>query len=300
MDQTPQSEFRPERLAESPGAPVRFELRPAEIPTPITFREGGRKFRVVHVFRVPTFEDWLEYELGLQRSAEIVGDATRLDRREAEAAETIWNRVVLRVEGYRLQPSAFRPGSALAVASARADNLAGDPPAAGALPGKAEGGNTDLLSAFPESWREKVDVLHKIAAVRLLAQVYVAEPDSAGADDGDYLFDPDCVEVHLVAARGGMECNGLAHVLRRPTAREQKEFSRVVSSALYVRGSRTEKSLLPSRLREFVKFYDSLIQEVRGYVAEGVPAGREDAVKFMDALHKQTAVSALFSFEDSA
>ncbi len=269
-----------------------FELRPNEIPTPISFREGGRKFRVLHVFRAPAFDDWLEYEQKLQRSVEIVGDATKFDRREAEAAEAVWERIIIRVGGYRLRPSAFRhPPSVEEAESSRQ---------------KAESSVMELMAAFPEEWREKVDVLHKIAAVRLLAQVYPEElpepePGEAGDEGLDaakqYCFDPDRVEVRLVAARGGAECDGLVHVLRRPTAREQKEFSRVASSALYVRGSRAEKSLLPSRLREFVRFYDSLIQEVRGYTAQGLSATRDDAVHHMDALHKQTAVSALFSFE---
>ena len=141
-----------------------------------------------------------------------------------------------------------------------------------------------------------MDVFHKAAAVRLLAQVYVAGPEQS---EEEYVFDSDRVEVHLVAGRGGQEYDDLVHVLRRLTARQQKEFSRVVSSALYVRGSRTEKSLLPSRLRELVQFYDDLVLEVRGYVCAGIPACREDAVKYMDALHKQTAVSALFSFDET-
>jgi hypothetical protein len=275
-----------------------------EIPTPISFREGGRKFRVLHVFRPPAFDDWLEYEQKLQRSVEIVGDATKFDRREAEAAEAVWERIILRVEGYLVTNSSSL-GAVLA--SGGAGIPAGAAGQAG-MPAPPSGAQqaAPLQAAFLDCWREKVDVLHKIAAVRLLAQVYPQEfpepePGEAGDDGLDaakqYCFDPDRVEVRLLAARGGVECDGLVHVLRRPTAREQKEFSRVASSALYVRGSRAEKSLLPSRLREFVRFYDSLIQEVRGYTAQGLPATRDDAVHHMDALHKQTAASALFSFE---
>ncbi len=259
-----------------------FDLRPAEIPTPLTFSEGGRKFRVTHIFRAPEFADWLEYEQKLQRSAEIVGGATRFDRREAEAAEALWDRIALRIERYKI------PNPQIAQITQNEEESA------------ASAKSVDLLLGFPDGWREKVDVFHKAASVRLLAQVYVAEPEAAEAAEAEYLFDPDRVEVRLVAGRGGQEYDGLVHILRRPTARQQKEFSRTVSSALYVRGSRTEKSLLPSRLREMVQFYDELILELRGYVVNGAPAAREDAVKWMDALHKQTAVSALFSFDESA
>jgi hypothetical protein len=134
-----------------------------------------------------------------------------------------------------------------------------------------------------------------MAAIQLLAQVFPAVTDETEA----YYFDPAEVEVHLIAARAGREYSGLLHSLRRPTVRQQKEFSRIVSTALYVRGSRTEKSLLPSRLREMVRFYDELVTAVRGYSVAGEIVSREDAVKWMDALHKQTAVAALFNFEDS-
>ncbi len=241
-----------------------FELRPAEIPTPIAFREGGRKFRVLHMFRPPQFGDWLEYETKLNRSVEIVGNNTRFDQQRAEAAEAIWDRIALRVEGYLV-------GATGPVAP------------------------TELPEAFPEGWREQIPVLHKMAAIQLLAQVFPADADETEV----YCFDPEQIEVHLIAARGGREYSGLVHTLKRPSVRRQKEFSRVVSTALYVRGSRTEKSLLPSRLREMARFYDELVTGVRGYSVNGQPATGDDAVKWMDALHKQTAVAALFNFEDS-
>ncbi|MBI2815455.1 MAG: hypothetical protein HYX72_00800 [Acidobacteria bacterium] len=243
-----------------------FDLKPAEIATPITFREGGRKFRVVHQFRPPQFADWLEYETKLNRSVEVVGAHTRFDQERAEAAEAIWDRIIVRVEGYCV--------------GSREQETAN---------------SKELRDAFPESWREQIPVLHKMAAIQLLAQVF----PTAGDETEVYHFDPAEVEVHLEAGRGGKEYTGLVHTLRRPTVRQQKEFSRVVSTALYVRGSRTEKSLLPSRLREMVRFYDELVTGVRGYSVSGQAATREDAVKWMDALHKQTAVAALFNFEDS-
>lgn len=260
-----------------PLAPA-FELRPAEIPTAITFREGGRKFRVQHIFRPPQFGDWLEYETKLNRSVEIVGAHTRFDQEQAEAAEAIWDRIIARVEGYlvgnRQDQSRDREG---------------------AVTGREGAVAVELPAAFPEGWRQQIPLLHKIAAVQLLAQVFPADADETEA----YCFDPERVEVHLVAARGGREYGGLVHTLQRPSVRRQKEFSRIVSSALYVRGSRTEKSLLPSRLREMTRLYDELVTAVRGYVVNGEPATREDAVKWMDALHKQTAISALFNFEDA-
>ena len=260
-----------------------FELRPAEIAAPITFHEGGRRFQVCHILRPPEFDDWVEYENRLNRSVEIVGNTTRFDRDRAEAAEAVWDRTIVRVEGYQVwAPSACRfPPS--------------EEPVEQGGPCKADGGR-DLQEAFPEGWREKVPLFHEMAAIELLAQVFVAEPEQV---EGPYYFDPQQIEVYLVAARGGQEYDGLVHMLRRPTARQQKEFSRVVSTAIYVRGSRTGKSLLPSRLRELARFYDELLLEVSGYALNGAPAAREDALRYMDALHKQTAVSALFAPEET-
>ena len=270
----PQPEIRNSQL---------FELRPEEIAAPIMFREGGRKFQVSHILRPPEFDDWMEYENRLNRSMEIVGNTTRFDRDRAEAAEAVWHRTIVRVEGYTV--SAHSP---------RLFPLTEEPAEQGS-PCKAAAG-VDLQQAFPEGWREKVPLFHKMATVELLAQVFVAEPEQV---EGFYYFDPQQMEVHLVAARGGQEYNGLVHMLRRPTARQQKEFSRIVSTAIYVRGSRTGKSLLPSRLRELARFYDDLLLDVSGYALRGAPLTREDALRYMDALHKQTAVSALFAPEES-
>ncbi len=285
-----------------------FDLNPSAISTPISFREGGRKFRVLHSFRPPQFADWMEYEMKLNRSVEIVGSQTRFDQERAEAAEAIWDRIILNVEGYLIQgtpnPSRDREGAVSSVTDPQGTEKRSVIPRSDSDEGSAFSSvpcslspvpSLELPDALPDSWRQRVPLLHKMAAIQLLAQVF---PSDAGETEL-YRFDPDRIEVHLISARGGREHSGLVHTLQRPTIRQQKEFSRVVSTAFYVRGSRTEKSLLPSRLREMVRFYDELVVAVRGYSLNGAPATREDAIKWMDALHKQTAISALFSFEDS-
>jgi hypothetical protein len=240
-----------------------FELTPSKIECPIVFREGGRKFSVVHTVRTPTFEDWSEYETRLNRAVEIEGGNTVFTRERAEAAEAVWDRVIISVHGYRVGEH-----------------------------------DEQLAEAFPSGWREKVPLFHKMAAIELLAQVFSAEPGGEEDDEAaGYRFDPDHITIHLAAGRDGVEHPDLVHVLKRPTARQQKDFSRVLSSAVYVRGSRTEKSLLPSRLREAVRFYDELIESVRGYAVSGAPPTREETVRAMDALHKQAAVQSLFATE---
>ena len=262
-----------------------FELKPPEIPIPIAFREGGRKFRVTHLFRPPQFADWLEYELKLNRSVETVGAQTRFDQQKADAAEALWDRIALRVEGYLVNSNpqiAQMP---------QMENATSD---SEFLESVQSAKSVDLPVAFPDDWQSKVPLLHKMAAVQLLAQVFPADTEETEA----YHFNPDQVEVSLIAARGGHTFPDLVHILRRPTVRQQKEFSRIVSTALYVRGSRTEKSLLPSRLREMTRFYDDLVVAVRGYSVHGKHATHDDAIHAMDALHKQTAIAALFNFEE--
>lgn len=276
-----------------------FDLKPAEIPTPITFREGGRKFRVTHVFRPPEFADWMEYEKTLNSSVELAGLYTRFDQARAEASEALWDRCILRVEGY-LIPQRTQGGSTAEGAERKVGNLLVKTEKSLASSASSA---VEIVSAFPDDWETKVPLTHKVAAVMLLAQVSVDESESIE----EYCFDPDVTEVRLIAARGGRESSGLVHTLRRPTVRQQKEFSRVVSTALYVRGSRTQKSLVPSRLREMCRLYDELIVEARGYcpgsaefgLSNSAALSREDAIRYMDALHKKVAVSALFSLEES-
>jgi hypothetical protein len=87
----------------------------------------------------------------------------------------------------------------------------------------------------------------------------------------------------------------LVHVFRSPTAADRVEYSRITSQALYVRNSQTLKTILPSRLPGLVALYDRLVDEVRGYVAAGIPVtDRAAIVKQMDCLHKKVAVQVLF------
>lgn len=234
-----------------------FELRPAEISETVRFRDAGRDVAVKHVFRFPKLADWWAFEQALQKSTEVVTEqaaqAVKFDRREADAAEALWDALILRTEGYRL-----RDGSET-------------PPAS-------------------------VPLLHKIAASRLLAQVFVDDPSAAEGDEPPpYVFDPVSVDVRLIAQRSGTIHEGLTHTLRRPTAAEQKEYSRKTSGALFVAGSRTQKSLIPARLKDLVAMYDRLVIAVVGYAIDGHPVTVDDAKEYMDALHKQAAIQELFA-----
>ena len=145
-------------------------------------------------------------------------------------------------------------------------------------------------------WRGKIPLSHKHGAVRGLAQVFTAEPP----DDAPYRFDPEEARVYLDAGRNGKISDGLLHILQRPSTRQQKEYSRLGGSALFVRGSRTAKTILPSRLRELIRLYDQLILSVEGYTVNGAEPSREQVIQHMDALHKQTVINELFEGSELA
>jgi len=237
-----------------------FELAPEEIAVRLRIKGAAGRHELLHVLRPPAFEDWREYERSLKSTVESVetnGEETlRFESSTLEAAAALYDRLFRRAEGY-------------------------------------QGPN-----GSPEIAAEKVPLHHKEAVVRGLSEVAPASGDEESSGEGETtLFDLDAetVEVRLEASRGGQRYRDLAHIFRAPSAAERIEYSRIVSQALYVRGSTTLKSLLPSRLPGLAALYDRLIQEVRGYVVAGQPpADRASVARHMDPLHKKVAVQALF------
>jgi len=245
-----------------------FELTPVEVRIPVPFQEAGRKFRVTHIFRPALLKDWLEYENRLHLQVEREGNAQRWYDDREEASEAIWNEIVIGVEGYLCSHR-------------RTDGAYGAP------------ATQEIMETFPDDWKERVPVDHKVAAISRLARVEPCQP----GEEQLYFFDSTRQTVYLEARRDGLVYSGLVHVLRRPALKEKKNFRRIQSSVLHVRGSRKEQSRFPSRLKEFTQFYDELILEVDGYTVSGRPATREDAVRWMDPQHKRAAVISLFAPE---
>lgn len=234
-----------------------FELSPAEIRCPIRFSEGGRRFKVEHVVKPPALADWLLYEQTMQMATEVVDGKFQVENRKEEAAAAIWERIVLTVKGYRVSPDKCTV--------------------------------VELPTSDPQGWKDKVPVQHKAAAIMLLAQVsLVEEPEDA--EEIDYVFDPECVVIRLNATRDGETYEDLAHTFGRPNAAQHVRFSRATSRALLVKGSRTQKSIVPTNLSEICKLYDELIRSTQGYSGNGN----------MDALHKKVAAIALFAPAEGA
>ena len=236
-----------------------FELAPEEIEVCLRLTRNGERYQLLHFLRPPGFEDWRDYERNLRGCIESVEsdgeEALRFDARSMEAAAALYDGIVRRTEGYRA----------------------------------GEAGNN-----VPA---EKIPLGHKEMVVRGLAAVAPAAdvPVDADLPPAAFSLDSDTVEVALEASRNGSKHQNLVHVFRPPSAADTIEFSRVTSQALYVRGSKALKSILPSRLPGLVALYDKLIGQVRGYAVAGNPLTDHAAiVKQMDPLHKKVAVQALF------
>lgn len=243
-----------------------FELAPEEIEVCLRLKAkrhmdvvSGGRHELLHYLRPPTFEDWREYERNLRSTVESVesdGEETlRFDSCAFEAAATLYDRLFRRAHGYQ------------------AGNASNGVPA------------------------ERIPLHHKELVTRALSEVAPASPEASG-DSWEaipFSLDAETVEVRLEATRAGAKHSNLLHVFRPPAASDRVEHSRIHAQALYVRGSQTLKSLLPSRLPGLVALYDKLILEARGYAVAGRPlADRAALVRHMDPLHKKVAVQLLF------
>lgn len=237
-----------------------FELAPEEIEVCLRLKGPGGRHQLLHYLRPPAFDDWREYERNLRSTVESVendGEETlRFDSCAVEAAAALYDRLFRRAHGYRVGES-----------------------------------NNGVAA-------DRIPLHHKELVVRGLSDVAPATPteDSAEALEAiPFSLDAEMVEARLEAARAGQKHRNLVHVFRPPSAAERVECSRIHSQALYLRGSQTLKSLLPSRLPGLVALYDKLILDARGYAIAGRPlADRAAIVRHMDPLHKKIAVQILF------
>ncbi|MFQ5927412.1 MAG: hypothetical protein ACE5MH_08265, partial [Terriglobia bacterium] len=143
-------------------------------------------------------------------------------------------------------------------------------------------------------WHELVPLAHKEAAIRALTLVAAQEPGS-GEPGAAFPLQAEQVVVVLEAVVAGRAYPRLVHTFRPPSAEDERGYRRLLAETLFVRGSRAPRTLIPTRLPRLVKFYDELILGVEGYTREGQPlASQEQAIQYMDAWHKRTAVQTLF------
>ena len=236
-----------------------YELAPEQIEVCLRVNGAAGRCELTHQLRPPAFEDWRAYERDLRSTVEVAEEepeALEFVSSTLEAAGALYDRLFRKADGYKLPDT----GSGITA--------------------------------------EQIPIHHKEAVIRSLTEVAPAPPESVLDESGQpalFLLDAERNEAVLQASRGGVLCPRLVHVFRSPTAADRVEYSRITSQALYVRNSQTLKTILPSRLPGLVALYDRLVDEVRGYVAAGIPVtDRAAIVKQMDCLHKKVAVQVLF------
>lgn len=223
-----------------------YELKLDEIIQPLI----AGQTRMKHFLRPPAQADWEAYDAALKVALERSEEGTALLHEEMAAADVLWRRIILRVEGYEAC----------------------------------------------EDWRDKIPLSHRRAAILPLTQVATAA-ERQGDPDAPFRLAMDRIEVELLAAP---DYEGLLHVFRPPNPEDEVEFDRVRSAAVWIRG--TTRSAFPAKLGSYIRIYDRLIIDVRNYTLGGAECSREQAVQWMDAMHKQIALIGLFAREaaDSA
>lgn len=135
-----------------------------------------------------------------------------------------------------------------------------------------------------DDWKERMPVGHKAAAVNLLQEVYVTE----SADPFD--LQAEGHSVVLEAAWNESVYERLVHRFRLPAAAEELSFRRLQIRFYRMTGQRggVTRVRVPAKLKELCQLYDAMILSTEGYAGFRSP-------KDMDPLHKQAAVTALFT-----
>jgi hypothetical protein len=90
--------------------------------------------------------------------------------------------------------------------------------------------------------------------------------------------------------------HGLVHSFATPTIEQHRRFSRDSSRSIAI-GGRTAKTRFVGAQSTLLALYDELIQSVSGYQYDGeLLADNVDRIRtHMDALHKVTAMAAVFA-----
>lgn len=243
-----------------------LELAPPELVVPLKVTHAGRAYRLRHVFRPPAPADWFAYEAALEMAVEELPPASdsdepcyRLQVRSTDAALLLWDRLVLRVEGYDL------PG---------------------------EGSEGDWRALIPLAHKEAA-----LGTLTLVAPAQ-APPLSSISDEAANNAFPLLAGERLVvleAVVAGRAYPRLLHYFRPPSVEAERTYRRLLSETLLVRGSRSPRTLLPARLPALVRLYDDLILRVEGYAVGGqLLASPAEIARRMDAWHKRLAVQTLF------
>ena len=289
-----------------------FELAPAELAVPLKAAHAGRTYRLVHKLRPPAHGDWVAYEAALHLSVEELNSTGRdsepryrFDGRNSEAAQLLWDRLAVAVEGYGLPVPSTCSGAEDRCLGDSSPTKADDNPAsrlpiamaepqAGIIAATGSGEEAHSDSSPDAQWRSLVPLAHKEAAIRSLTLVAPAE--LSDAQPGELLpLAAERTPVILEAARAGEATLGLVHWFRLPSLEDERRYRRLMAETVLVGGSRGSRALIPARLPPLCRLYDSLVISTERYTLDSSSdISMEQLTRHMDSWHKRSAVQALF------
>ena len=228
-----------------------------------TIREvrGDQKFLLKHVFRVPTFEDWVEYHKGTAQLGLSKGrDTIEMSNVRQERDTWLWEELIVKVEGYLWKGKPITES---------------------------------------KDWKEKIPLAHKLEAVSgfLLSgrEDVPAEAELIEAEGFDLAEGG--VEMKFAIFQNG-KTERVSFSFISPEASDYLRFSRLTSKMQLQRTKQRNVSAIrvPTDIRPFVELFDKLIDKVGGYIFDGkdvmlVPDWKDK----IDALQKRMAVQEIFT-----
>lgn len=244
----------------APEAQALYPLEAAELVASIEISEGGRKFKLDHVFRTFTRDDWREYSrlTEVTMTGRAGEDGAEMSSSQDDATERFWRETVVRVDGYRYTDEHFRERMPL------------------------------------KHMRAAIEA----ATQCYVAEDDESGDDDAGDDDAasgaDHLAPslgpaPGSRSIVIEAGRDGREYPRLVHHFRQPTSSEIKKYRGTQSRETLIRGRRKRRgewrSVTHAELGYAFNLYDKLIESVEGYE----PADP----KKMDPVHIDVAIKEL-------
>lgn len=222
---------------------------------------GDRKILLTHVFRLPTFEDWVSYnegtmQVGLSKGRDTVEVSDVLQERDA----ALWEDLIIRTEGYV---------------------VSGKP----------------LMDL--EDWKERIPLPHKLQAVSgffIFDRSDVPEDASLISEE---TFDLEDSSTSLrFAVIQNFKKMDIVFYMKTPGTKDHLRFSRITSKMQLVRTKKRGESAIkvPTNLRPFVELFDKLVEKVEGFIFEKKDLmEQKDWQAKLDAFHKRGVVQELFT-----
>jgi len=238
-----------------------FDLSTKECFFLLRLRKGDERHVLKHYFRLPSFDDWFQYQkkrkfMGLSKGKDTFEFANVMQEEDL----AFWESLIIRVEGY-----------------------------------KAKG--ADLMTV--ETWKEKIPVTHKLEAMAgFVLFNREEEPESSLVDGGGFDVDEEISsELKFTAVQNGEE-QYLTYHFRQPETSDYVRFNRLTSKLQLVRTKQrnVQEMRMPADIRPFIDMFDKLIVRVEGYTYDEKDLMEVEGWKDkVDAYHKREVIRELFT-----